>query len=94
MENIDLVYVGRGMHEELIAHIADQEGYFEDEGVHVAIRDEEAQRYFDRYVRPYFLANRVVDLAAAQQSIDAVATELGVATTRADTFYASAIANS
>ncbi len=39
MENIDLAYVGRGMHEELIAHIADQEGYFEDEGVHVAIRD-------------------------------------------------------
>jgi ABC-type nitrate/sulfonate/bicarbonate transport system substrate-binding protein len=39
VENIDLAYVGRGMHEELIAHIADQEGYFEDEGVHVAIRD-------------------------------------------------------
>jgi ABC-type nitrate/sulfonate/bicarbonate transport system substrate-binding protein len=54
---------------------------------------EEAQGYFDRYVGPYFLANRMVDLTAAQQSIDAVATELGVATTRADTFYASAIAN-
>jgi ABC-type nitrate/sulfonate/bicarbonate transport system substrate-binding protein len=54
---------------------------------------EEAQRYFDRYVGPYFLADRMVDLTAAQQSIDAVATELGVATTRADTFYASAIAN-
>jgi hypothetical protein len=34
-----------------------------------------------------------VDLAAAQQSIDAVATELGVASTRADTFYASVIEN-
>jgi ABC-type nitrate/sulfonate/bicarbonate transport system substrate-binding protein len=54
---------------------------------------EEAQRYFDRYVGPYFLANRVVDLAAAQQSIDAVATELGVATTRADTFYAPLLTN-
>jgi hypothetical protein len=30
---------GRGIHEELIAYVADQEGYFEDEGVHVAVRD-------------------------------------------------------
>ena len=36
---IDLTYVGRGLHEELIAYVADQQGYFEDEGVHVAIRD-------------------------------------------------------
>jgi ABC-type nitrate/sulfonate/bicarbonate transport system substrate-binding protein len=36
---IDLTYVGRGIHEELIAFVADQEGYFEEEGVHVAIRD-------------------------------------------------------
>jgi ABC-type nitrate/sulfonate/bicarbonate transport system substrate-binding protein len=54
---------------------------------------EEAQRYFDRYVGPYFLANRIVDVAAAQQSIDAVATELGVATMRADTFYAPLLTN-
>ena len=26
-------------HEELVAYVADQEGYFEDEGVHVAVRD-------------------------------------------------------
>jgi hypothetical protein len=39
MHTIDLAYVGRGIHEELIAHVADQEGYYEDEGVHVAIRD-------------------------------------------------------
>jgi hypothetical protein len=39
MHTIDLAYVGRGIHEELIAHIADQEGYYTDEGVHVAIRD-------------------------------------------------------
>ena len=39
MQTIDLAYVGRGLHEELVAHIADQEGYYEDEGVHVAIRD-------------------------------------------------------
>jgi ABC-type nitrate/sulfonate/bicarbonate transport system substrate-binding protein len=39
MHTIDLAYVGRGIHEELVAQVADQEGYFEDEGVHVAIRD-------------------------------------------------------
>ena len=39
MHTIDLAYVGNGYHEELIAYIADQEGYYEDEGVHVAIRD-------------------------------------------------------
>ena len=39
MQTIDLAYVGRGLHEELVAHVADQEGYFEDEDVHVAVRD-------------------------------------------------------
>ena len=39
LHTIDLAYVGRGIHEELIAYVADQEGYFEDEGVHVAVRD-------------------------------------------------------
>ncbi len=39
MQTIDLAYVGRGIHEELVAHVADQEGYYEDEDVHVAIRD-------------------------------------------------------
>ena len=39
MHTIDLTYVGAGIHEELIAHVADQEGYFEDEGVRVALRD-------------------------------------------------------
>lgn len=39
MQTIDVAYVGRGIHEELIAYIADQEGYFSDEGVHVAVRD-------------------------------------------------------
>jgi ABC-type nitrate/sulfonate/bicarbonate transport system substrate-binding protein len=39
MHTIDLAYVGRGIHEELIAYVADQEGYFEDEGAHVAVRD-------------------------------------------------------
>jgi ABC-type nitrate/sulfonate/bicarbonate transport system substrate-binding protein len=39
MHTIDLAYVGRGIHEEVVAYIADQQGYFEDEGVHVALRD-------------------------------------------------------
>ncbi len=39
MHTIDLAYLGRGLHEELVAYVADQEGYFEDEGVHVAVRD-------------------------------------------------------
>ncbi|MFG2793701.1 ABC transporter substrate-binding protein [Streptomyces sp. NPDC048419] len=39
MYTIDLAYVGRGLHEELAAHIADQEDYYADEGVHVALRD-------------------------------------------------------
>ena len=30
MYNIDLTYVGRGIHEELVACVADQEGYYED----------------------------------------------------------------
>jgi len=39
METIDLAYVGRGIHEELTAHVAGQQGFYADEGVHVAIRD-------------------------------------------------------
>ncbi|MFG2480632.1 ABC transporter substrate-binding protein [Streptomyces fagopyri] len=39
MDTIDLAYVGRGLHEELAAHIADQEDFYADEGVHVALRD-------------------------------------------------------
>lgn len=39
MYTIDLAYVGRGLHEELAAYIADQEDYYAEEGVHVALRD-------------------------------------------------------
>ena len=39
MHIIDLAYLGRGLHEELVAYVADQEGYFEEEGIHVAVRD-------------------------------------------------------
>ncbi|MFJ5272670.1 ABC transporter substrate-binding protein [Streptomyces sp. NPDC088358] len=39
MHTIDLAYVGRGLHEELAAYIADQQDFYADEGVHVALRD-------------------------------------------------------
>lgn len=39
MLTIDLAYVGRGLHEELVAYIADQEDFYAAEGVHVALRD-------------------------------------------------------
>ncbi|MFJ7277351.1 ABC transporter substrate-binding protein [Kitasatospora sp. NPDC098663] len=39
MHTIDLAYVGRGLHEELTAYVADQQGYYADEGVHVALHD-------------------------------------------------------
>jgi NitT/TauT family transport system substrate-binding protein len=36
---IDLTYAGLGIHEELVAYVADQQDYYEQEGVHVALRD-------------------------------------------------------
>jgi hypothetical protein len=39
VRTIDLTYVGRGIHEELVAYVADQQDYYEQEGVHVALRD-------------------------------------------------------
>ena len=39
MYTIDLAYVGRGLHEELVAYIADQEDYYAQEGVNVSLHD-------------------------------------------------------
>jgi ABC-type nitrate/sulfonate/bicarbonate transport system substrate-binding protein len=39
VHTIDLTYVGLGIHEELVAYVADQEDYYQQEGVHVALRD-------------------------------------------------------
>jgi len=36
---IDLTYAGLGIHEELVAYVADQQNYYRHEGVHVALRD-------------------------------------------------------
>jgi ABC-type nitrate/sulfonate/bicarbonate transport system substrate-binding protein len=37
--HIDLTHVGLGIHEELVAYVADQQDYYEQERVHVALRD-------------------------------------------------------
>lgn len=39
MLTIDLTHVGPGIHEELVAFVADQQDYYQQEGVHVALRD-------------------------------------------------------
>ena len=39
MHVIDLTYAGLGIHEELVAYVADQQDYYEQEAVHVALRD-------------------------------------------------------
>src|SRR3954468_14762416 len=36
VHTIDLTYVGLGIHEELVAYVADQQNHYEQEGVHVA----------------------------------------------------------
>jgi ABC-type nitrate/sulfonate/bicarbonate transport system substrate-binding protein len=36
---VDLTQVGLGIHEELVAYVADQQDYYAEEGVHVALRD-------------------------------------------------------
>jgi hypothetical protein len=48
---------------------------------------DEARRHYERYVGPYFTPDRQVELNIAQQAIDAVAGELGVASIAAAEFY-------
>jgi len=50
---------------------------------------DEVQQHFDRYIAPYFTPDGRADLAIAQQAIDAVATELGVAPLAAAEIYRS-----
>jgi ABC-type nitrate/sulfonate/bicarbonate transport system substrate-binding protein len=52
---------------------------------------EEAQQYHERYIRPYFTSDGRVDLAVAQRAVDAVATELGVASLSAEQMYQPAV---
>jgi len=48
---------------------------------------EEAQQHYERYIAPYFTAGGQVDLDIAQQAIDAVAAQLGVAPIAPDEIY-------
>jgi NAD(P)-dependent dehydrogenase (short-subunit alcohol dehydrogenase family) len=48
---------------------------------------EEAQQYYEDYVGPYFVPGRTADLDMAQQAIDAVAAELGIAPVAAEAMY-------
>ena len=52
---------------------------------------DEVQRYYERYIGPYFTSDGRVDLKVAQQAVDAVAAELGVATAPADQIYQHAL---
>jgi hypothetical protein len=51
------------------------------------VTNEEAKRYYEHYVGPYFTADGRVDLDVARQAIAAVAAELGVAAVDAETVY-------
>jgi ABC-type nitrate/sulfonate/bicarbonate transport system substrate-binding protein len=51
---------------------------------------EEIQRYYERYIRPYYTSDGRVDLEVARHGADAVAAELGIASLPADAFYALA----
>ncbi len=55
------------------------------------LTSEEAQQYYERYIGPYFSAGGRADLAVAQRAVDAVATELGVASLFADQMYQPAV---
>jgi hypothetical protein len=48
---------------------------------------DEAQQYYERYIGPYFVPGRKVDLNVVQQAVDAVAGELGVASVAAAEIY-------
>jgi hypothetical protein len=52
---------------------------------------DEVQRYYERYIGPYFTSDGRVDLKVAQQAVDAVATELGVASAFVDQIYQPAL---
>jgi ABC-type nitrate/sulfonate/bicarbonate transport system substrate-binding protein len=55
------------------------------------LTSEEAQQYYERYIGPYFTSDGRVDLIVAQHAVDAVATELGVASPSADQMYQPAL---
>ncbi|HEY9303728.1 MAG TPA: ABC transporter substrate-binding protein, partial [Mycobacterium sp.] len=48
---------------------------------------QEVQRYYQRYIQPYYTADGRVNLDVGRRGIDAVAAELGVAPIPAEAFY-------
>jgi len=52
---------------------------------------DEVQRYYERYIAPYYTSDGGVDLDIAQGAIDSVATELGVAPISAEPIYGLAL---
>ena len=52
---------------------------------------DEVQRYYERYIGPYFTSDGRVDLNVARHALDAVATELGVAAATVDQMYQPAL---
>jgi hypothetical protein len=51
---------------------------------------QEVQRYYERYIHPYYTSDGRVDLDVGRRAVDAVAAELGVTSISADAFYAPA----
>jgi hypothetical protein len=51
----------------------------------------EVQRYYERYIGPYFTTDGRVDPSIAQRAVDAVATELGVPVASVDHMYQPAL---
>jgi hypothetical protein len=52
---------------------------------------DEVQRYYERYIGPYFTSDGRVDLNVAQHAVDAVSAELGVAAASVDEMYRPAM---
>jgi NAD(P)-dependent dehydrogenase (short-subunit alcohol dehydrogenase family) len=53
--------------------------------------NQEVQRYYERYIQPYYTSDGRVHLDVARHAVDAVAAELGVASVPADAIYAPAL---
>ena len=52
---------------------------------------QEVQRYYERYVQPYYTSDGQVNLDVARHAVDAVAAELGVTSVAADAIYAPSL---
>lgn len=85
----DLTACERGADNRALKTIAEQPGVAVD---YIAsfldrLTRDEVHEYYERYIGPYFTPDGQVDLAIAQQGIDAVAAEPGLASVAADEMY-------